>query len=195
LVEGVAYLHRKQIAHLDLKLENLVIDSDYKLKIIDFDLSVGPHNQHLRGRGTKNFRSSELRKGGNIENLYACDIYSMGIILFALKNEGILPYNEMNRKAKIEDTEEEFDIEKMDKGMASSGDKFVQKMEEYMKTDMEKFWKAHRILQLRPSSFWGDDFKNLFERLVAENPCDRMTIEDIKSHPWYKKKVYSDKEL
>lgn len=39
LVSGVEYLHSHGIAHLDLKLENLMLGENFELKIIDFDLS------------------------------------------------------------------------------------------------------------------------------------------------------------
>jgi len=39
-VDGVDHLHNvAKVAHLDLKLENIMIGDDYQLKIIDFDLS------------------------------------------------------------------------------------------------------------------------------------------------------------
>lgn len=39
LIEGVQYLHDHRVAHRDIKLENLVLDRNYDLKIIDFGLS------------------------------------------------------------------------------------------------------------------------------------------------------------
>ena len=40
LVEGVAYLHKFCIAHRDIKPESLVVDRDFCLKIIDFDVAM-----------------------------------------------------------------------------------------------------------------------------------------------------------
>jgi serine/threonine protein kinase len=39
LISGIEYLHYYGIAHLDLKPENILLSEDFKLKIIDFDLS------------------------------------------------------------------------------------------------------------------------------------------------------------
>ncbi|RXW11983.1 hypothetical protein EST38_g13873 [Candolleomyces aberdarensis] len=40
LVKGVAYLHANRVAHLDLKLDNILYDAAGRLKIIDFDIAV-----------------------------------------------------------------------------------------------------------------------------------------------------------
>src|SRR5712672_1119708 len=40
LIEGLAYLHRFCIAHRDIKPHNLLVDSDFCLKIIDFDIAM-----------------------------------------------------------------------------------------------------------------------------------------------------------
>ena len=39
LVDAVGFLHEKNIAHRDLKLENILVDEDGYLKIIDFGIS------------------------------------------------------------------------------------------------------------------------------------------------------------
>ena len=39
MVEGLAYCHSKNICHRDLKLENILVDDNGKVKIIDFGFS------------------------------------------------------------------------------------------------------------------------------------------------------------
>ena len=39
IVAGIEYLHSLKIAHRDLKPENLLLDSEKRIKIVDFGLS------------------------------------------------------------------------------------------------------------------------------------------------------------
>jgi len=60
IVEAVDYIHKSGYAHLDLKLDNLLISKDFSLKLADFDGSVTlDANEHL-GRGTANYRAPEM---------------------------------------------------------------------------------------------------------------------------------------
>jgi len=98
LVEGVDYLHKHGIAHLDLKLDNLLLGENKCLKIIDFDLSQKIEDEKrsfARSKGTTNYRAPELRNR-KCDNFRAADIYSMGIILFALAT-GLPPYTETDK--------------------------------------------------------------------------------------------------
>jgi len=87
LVEGVEYLHKNKIAHLDLKLENLLLGKKYILKLADFETSACFADKNAKPsklfRGTADYRAPELLSG-EIENPFAADIYSAGIILFTL---------------------------------------------------------------------------------------------------------------
>ena len=92
LIEGIEYLHSKGVAHMDIKLANLLLDGDYMLKIADFDNAYIEGDWNILGRGTKNYRAPELKKD-TCTDAFATDIYSAGIVLFNLLT-GCLPYNE-----------------------------------------------------------------------------------------------------
>ena len=40
IINGVQYLHSKRIAHRDIKLDNIMVNENYDVKIIDFGFSL-----------------------------------------------------------------------------------------------------------------------------------------------------------
>ena len=87
LAEGVRLMHEKNIVHADLKLENIVVTSDNKPLIIDFDLAL-PSGKVDNVRGTKSYMPPELiralKKGNNPTYTPSDDLYSMGIIFYEM---------------------------------------------------------------------------------------------------------------
>lgn len=64
LIQGVAYLHANGIAHRDIKLENLLITKDSKIKITDFGVSevfTGTHPGLREARGMCGQNMGDLR--------------------------------------------------------------------------------------------------------------------------------------
>ena len=93
LVDGIEYLHSAGVAHLDIKLDNLLLGNNFSLKIGDFDQAYRAGQPNIISKGTVCYRAPELvtRK---CQNPAAADIYSAGIVLFLLKCGGILPHSE-----------------------------------------------------------------------------------------------------
>ena len=94
LVEGVAFLHRHGIAHLDIKPQNIVIVSG-QLFIIDFDIAVrvdGPDTLIDRWRGTRGWMAPEIGKHPDgPRRLYSpirADLWSCGLVLRYLSRNG-----------------------------------------------------------------------------------------------------------
>ena len=99
IVDGVDMLHKNDITHRDLKPENLLLkhSSDgWIVKIVDFGLS----NTHEGGKllstacGSPCYAAPEMIAGKQY-NGPGADIWSMGVILFALVC-GFLPFEDQN---------------------------------------------------------------------------------------------------
>eukprot|EP01039_Chlorochromonas_danica_P005477 gene5477-6028_t len=99
LVDGVDVLHKNEITHRDLKPENLLLKSSpdgWIVKIVDFGLS----NTHEGGKflstacGSPCYAAPEMIAGKKYFGPLA-DIWSMGVILFALVC-GFLPFEDAN---------------------------------------------------------------------------------------------------
>lgn len=63
IFEGVAYIHSRGFIHRDLKLENVLIDANNKVKICDFGLSIRHDDERLENKsmcGTLNYMAPEV---------------------------------------------------------------------------------------------------------------------------------------
>jgi serine/threonine protein kinase len=89
LIKGVAYLHKFCIAHRDIKPENLVVDRDFCLKIIDFDVAmeVNDENEVVEGQcGTRGWMAPEIEEKSMYSPIKA-DRWSTGQVLLYLLNK------------------------------------------------------------------------------------------------------------
>ena len=85
MMDGLAYLHEKGVAHRDLKLQNVLLDQKRVVKIIDFGFSTQATGDRKVKMycGTPNYMAPEIveRKeylGG------PADIWAAGVFLFAI---------------------------------------------------------------------------------------------------------------
>ena len=157
LVKGVEYMHAQGVAHLDLKLENLMMGSDCLLKIIDFDQSQPIADQRMTSGGTDGYRAPEVRNS-TCKNLGAVDIYSAGIILYTFLAQEF-PFVEIEDPQNIN---------------IKSYSTFAH--------NNRMFWaqKAKKIPALA-----NKDFVELVNGMLNADPEKRFTIKDIKNSKWY----------
>ena len=93
ICEGLQKAHQAGITHRDLKPSNIVIDSDGRIKILDFGLAAVKGDKKLtrsgQALGTIYYMSPEQTRGGEID--YRSDIFSLGVVLYELIT-GHLPF-------------------------------------------------------------------------------------------------------
>lgn len=166
LIEGLEYIHLKGIAHLDLKLDNLMLGSNFQLKIIDFDQAQPIKDEYLTSGGTKDFRAPEVING-ECNDLTALDIYSAGIILFTFKVRE-LPFCEVH-------------------GENPGG-------YDYYVNDKSYYWKFKGQLR-KERNFFSHDFIELVNGMIHEDVSKRFKIKHIKESKWYKGPVLSLESL
>jgi polo-like kinase 1 len=87
--EGVRYLHSNNILHRDLKVQNLLLDAEYRVKIGDFGLAVILDTDNDFGvhgvSGTPNYLAPEVIQSSRYKKYsYQADIWSCGIIMYKL---------------------------------------------------------------------------------------------------------------
>ncbi len=151
LINGLYSLKKVNIAHRDIKLENLVIDNQYSLKIIDFGFSCRIHDQNERlirydyTLGTEGYMSPEVNRGEYFAD--KIDVFSAGVILFCLLF-GHAPFFKANKQ-----------------------DKFYSL---FIEKDNRVYWE--KILKNRTVH---DDAIFLINRMLAYDPLERIDVEEI----------------
>ena len=157
ILYGINSLHENGYSHSDIKLDNILLDKDFNIKLSDFSFS-----QELKG---KNGDGKLIEKKGTIGyfppefitqktyNGIKSDIYSLGITLFALVTGGI-PFPKKNS--------------------------LLDAIKTRSYNSKLKFYKES-LNDLNLS----DDFFNLCFKMISLNPDDRYNnIEEILKDPW-----------
>ncbi|KAJ8533894.1 hypothetical protein K7X08_007218 [Anisodus acutangulus] len=164
IISAVDYFHSRGMYHRDLKLENLLLDENWDLKVTDFGLSAVSDQIRPDGLlhtlcGTPAYVAPEILEKKGYDGAKV-DIWSCGIILFVL-NAGYLPFTDSNLMAMY-----------------------------------RKIYKG----EFRCPKWTSHGLKMLLTRLLDTNPETRISIEQIRNDPWFRKgykevKSYLDDEF
>ena len=161
ILNGINYCHKCKIAHLDIKLKNIVINNYLNAKLIDFSISLDYKNKDkndeikLPCRGTNFYISKEvlLSEKIKVNDLNKVDLYSFGVVLYNLAFNRF-PYNLTHGD------EDNYDI-------------ILKKI-----TDSDIDFKNSESY----SNYFLDFMKNLLEKDINK----RISIEDALNHYWIK---------
>ena len=106
LINAMFYLHSQNIAHRDIKIDNILLDRNKNLKLIDFGLSTKYQENKVLDQpcGTIVYSAPEVLEGKLYHGMLV-DIWSCGIVLYGMLF-GYLPFSEdddgINKKNIIE---------------------------------------------------------------------------------------------
>jgi serine/threonine protein kinase len=168
VVSAIKHMHSKGFAHLDIKLDNLLLDEYYNAKIADLGCShcvINTNGQLDVKIGTPNYIAPEietLENGHSYAGLKA-DIYSLGVTLHILLTGG-LPTDESNQHS----------FSTCESGSTKSD------TSENTPDSQDKCFSDGKTNQNMT-----DEAMDLLSGMLAKNPNDRMTIDDVIAHPWF----------
>ena len=159
---AVEICHQNGISHGDIKLQNILLNSNFHLKLIDLGFAKNIKDGLIYEiTGSKFYNAPEMfscaTKGydGTL-----ADTFSLGVVLFVLVM-GFYPFDKPN--------------------IVDSKYKLI------IKKDFINFWKKCEQKKLfSNNSNVSPEFKDLFEKMVCPKPKERINISQIKKHPWLK---------
>ncbi|KAI7829581.1 kinase-like domain-containing protein, partial [Gamsiella multidivaricata] len=107
---AIQYCHSRKIVHRDLKLENILLDSQNNIKLIDFGFTRECESKKLLESycGSAAYTAPEIIVGKKYSGPEA-DIWSVGVILYTLL-AGYLPFDDDN-EAIVQDKIVDLDYE------------------------------------------------------------------------------------
>jgi serine/threonine protein kinase len=165
IAKGVQEIHNSELCHLDLKLENILLDENYNPIICDFGFSMDSSQGIKRYYFTPGYAPKEIFEGKSFNGIRA-DIFSLGVVLFHIVTNKSIFYE-------IKKTAEKYS----DYGKYIDEDKYYQLIKEGKNDD---YWKVIIGEELDLSV----EFKDLVINMIAYNPEVRLTIDQIINHPW-----------
>ena len=165
ILNDIDALHKNGICHRDIKPENMVFVGDnYDLKLIDFGVACKFRNKYNQKKklqryvGSSYYCSPEILEGKSYDGDKA-DIFSIGALLFVLMTKNFA----------------------FDEAIIDNNSFLIKKiLYKIIQTKQyDKYWELlERYFNIKNLS---PNFKNLFLKMVAYNPEERPTIEEIRN--------------
>ena len=160
IVKALQYIHENNIAHCDIKPENILLDKNFSPKLSDFGFSQtfkgneGDYMLH-QFNGTDIYCAPETRKAYITGfNGVKHDIFSLGVLLFVI-TIGSFPFD----RASYSDEKYRFIVKK----------------------NYKRYWEYFNFLDI------SEEFKDLINKLICVTPTQRLGLNEILEHPWVRK--------
>jgi len=184
LLRGLKYIHSAGVIHRDLKPSNLLVNSNCDLKICDFGLARGIHQNHADGRGgtmllteyvvTRWYRAPEIMLACH-EYSRPIDIWSVGCIFAELiLRKPYFPGDDyIDQLTIISEKLGKLDESELDFVTSEKARRFMRKLPNKQATPLTVQF-PHTPL----------DALDLMRKMLEIHPRKRINVEDSLEHPF-----------
>lgn len=157
------FIHNKNYAHLDIKLENILLDDFFNVKIADLGTAINIEETMGftdKRRGTLLYMAPEIKNKEKDDMIDAtiADVYSLGVWLHLLLTGEFPSQNSFDTDFSSMQTETSAESNSLE------SDKLVKSRIKYL----------------------SDSAKDFLEEMLEENPFFRMSIDEVFQHEWLK---------
>ncbi|KAG7187874.1 hypothetical protein KM043_013854 [Ampulex compressa] len=189
LALGLQYLHEMEIAHRDMKCENVLLTLNYNVKLADFGFAR--HMVDTRGRrvlsdtycGSLSYVAPEVLHGAPY-NPKVSDIWSLGVILYIILNKA-MPFDDTNLKRLYEQqTSRRWKFRS--KVASSLSDNVKKLMSHILEPDITRRWCLDHIIR--------SDWIAMDPRLLILTPAEQSALDRAMEERKKYKEKYSKKE-
>lgn len=166
VLAAVDCLHSKlEIAHLDLKLENVLLREDFTIKLCDLGFSQNVYDRVFKRAGTDGYKAPEIDCNEGYYGVKA-DIFALGVMLFTL-HFGVPPFTSCEDR-----------LYKLLSFRSNSADS---------KSSLRFFLKAHPSTKDADSDQLDYQLLSLVQSLVQQDPDERpASVAEVMSHAYFK---------
>ena len=201
MASALEYLHELNIAHRDIKLENIVLDDSMNVQLIDFGFSYKYETESERESG-KRFMSDYIES-----QLIGSLSYMAPELIESIKRSNSDGQTSENSDYYIEKIEKYKNCDIYALGVALftmvvGTPPFVSATKDDInfrnfllskKRGAEsRFWTRHPTAKaLLEKGELSTDFMNLIEVMLNINPEERIRINSVMNHPWIQKSLYN----
>lgn len=156
MCDAFTYLHGNGVSHRDMKPENVMLDSEFNLKLADFGFSSTKAQNETR-RGTDSYMAPEIHMRQKYSG-QTVDLFAAGIILFIMVTQHP-PF-----------------------AMATPKDPHYKTISA---NRVDLFWKLHSRNKPGGLEFFSTEFRDLITSMLSFDPTHRPSLAEIKEHPWF----------
>lgn len=176
LLQGIAYMHEKEIIHCDLKPDNFLFKDKTEtstIKIIDFGMSkrLPRHKEKLNALcGTPYYTAPEILAK---KYSHAADLWSLGVVLFVM----LFGYPPFYVDPALYGRKE--------------NDMIYKKIRRGFDPKVRKGYGSH-FPQAIPVS---DEARDIISHLLVSEPKERLTALEALDHPWVRNRANNNNKL